>query len=273
VTLECAGDGRALLDPRPISQPLQAGAVGTAEWTGTPLRALLDEGGLDPTVCEVVFTARDRGIEGGRELAYAWGLSREEALRDEPLLAWAMNGQPLAPQHGAPLRLVVPGWYGMTQVKWLTRITVLDEPFTGYQNATAYRVTREPGDPGEPVRRIQPKALLRPPGFPDFQTRTRIVEAGVHELTGRAWSGEAPVARVEVSVDAGTTWHEASLDPPGDLYEWRRWRWTWVADAPGTTEVWVRATDEAGNVQPVDQRWNRQAMANNHVQRTCVLVR
>ena len=273
VTFECAGNGRAKLDPRPVSQPWLDEAVGTAAWTGVPLAAVLRRAGVRPGAVDVVFTGADHGVERGVEQDYQRALSVEDATADGVMLVHTMNGQPLPPQHGAPLRLVVPGWYGMTQVKWLTRITVLDEPFTGYQNATAYRVTRAPDDPGEPVRRIQPKALLRPPGFPDFQTRTRIVDEGTHQLTGRAWSGEAPVARVRVSVDAGATWHDAALDPAGDPFEWRRWRWTWTADRPGLTEVWVRATDEAGNAQPVEERWNRQAMANNHVQRTRVLVR
>jgi DMSO/TMAO reductase YedYZ molybdopterin-dependent catalytic subunit len=273
VTFECAGNGRAKVDPRPVSQPWLDEAVGTAEWTGVPLAGVLDRAGVRPGAVDVVFSGADHGVERGVEQDYQRALSLADATARGVMLVHTMNGGPLPPQHGAPLRLVVPGWYGMTQVKWLTRITVLDEPFTGYQNATAYRVTREPGDPGEPVRLIQPKALLRPPGFPDFQTRARIVDAGVHELTGRAWSGEAPVARVDVSVDAGASWHEATLDPPGDRFEWRRWRWSWTADRAGLTEIWVRATDEAGNVQPLEQRWNRQAMANNHVQRTRVLVR
>ena len=132
VTLECAGDGRALLQPRPISQPWLSGAVGTADWTGTPLRLLLEEAGLSDSACEVVFTGHDRGIEGHVEQDYQRSLSVPEVRRDDLLLAWGMNGADLEPQHGYPLRLVVPGWYGMPSVKWLRSIEVVRAPFEGY---------------------------------------------------------------------------------------------------------------------------------------------
>jgi sulfane dehydrogenase subunit SoxC len=273
VTLECAGNGRAHLVPRPVSQPWLDEAVGTAEWAGVALAPLLEQAGVRPGAVDVAFTGADHGIERGVEQDYQRGLSLDEALAGEAFLAHTMNGLPLAPQHGAPLRLVLPGWYGMAQVKWLTRITVLDRPFDGYQNATAYRIAQEFGDAGEPVTRIEPRALVRPPGFPDFQTRVRVVDAGTHLLRGRAWSGRAPVARVDVSVDGGETWAEAELDPAGDPYEWRRWRWTWTTEGTGPCEIVVRATDSAGNTQPLEQRWNRQAMANNHVHRVAVVVR
>ena len=128
VTLECAGNGRALLAPRPISQPWLQEAVGTAEWTGTPLAPLLEEAGLSGAAREVVFTGLDRGVQGDVEHDYERSLPLAEALREEVLLAYAVNGQPLPPQHGFPLRLVVPGWYGMTHVKWLRSITVAEEP-------------------------------------------------------------------------------------------------------------------------------------------------
>src|SRR5207253_8414602 len=139
VTLECAGDGRALLQPRPISQPWLTGAVGTAEWTGTPLRSLLEEAGIGDGVREVLFTGLDRGIEGGVEQDYQRSLAIETTMRDDVLLAWAMNGAPLEPQHGYPLRLIVPGWYGMAHVKWLRSIEAITYNFEGYQQAVAYR--------------------------------------------------------------------------------------------------------------------------------------
>ena len=120
---------------------------------------------------------------------------------------------------------------------------------------------------------MMPKALLIPPGFPDFQTRIRVVDRGGHELAGRAWSGVAPIVGVEVSVDGGETWHEATLGEESGRYAWRPWHWTWTADRTGRQELCARATDAAGNVQPVAQRWNLQAMANNHVHRVAVLVR
>jgi len=273
VTLECAGNGRARVLPRPVSQPWLDEAVGTAEWGGTLLAPLLDEAGVPSDAVDVVFTGADHGVERGVEQDYQRGLALGEVRSGGAFLALTMNGQPLPPQHGAPVRLMIPGWYGMTQVKWLRRITVLDRPFEGYQNKVAYRLKHSTDEEGDPVTRIEPRALLRPPGFPDFQSRTRFVDVGTHLLTGRAWSGVAPVERVEVSVDAGSTWHDAALGPAGDPHEWRRWEWSWSAGEPGRYELYVRATDATGNTQPVEQRWNQQAMANNHVQRVPVVVR
>src|SRR6266566_1943285 len=133
VTMECAGNGRATLSPRPVSQPWLLEAVGTAEWGGAALRPLLEEAGVLDGAVEVVFGGLDRGVEGGVEQRYERSLPLAEALRDEPLLAYEMNGQVLPPQHGFPVRLVVPGFYGMASVKWLERITVVEHPFEGYQ--------------------------------------------------------------------------------------------------------------------------------------------
>ena len=273
VTLECAGNGRARLEPRPVSQPWLLEAVGTATWTGTPLAALLGEAGVSPRAVDVVFTGADHGAERGVEQDYARALPLAEALRPDVLLAWGMNGSPLPPQHGAPLRLVVPGWYGMAHVKWLTRIEVLEEPFGGFQNATAYRLKTDAADPGTPVERIRPRALVAPPGWPDFMTRERFLRAGPVRLSGRAWSGRAPIARVEVSTDGGSTWIDAELAPadPAHPYSWRAWTADWTA-TPGRYELLTRATDEAGDTQPLEQEWNRQGMANNLVQRVPVTV-
>ncbi|MFD1827629.1 MULTISPECIES: sulfite oxidase [Mumia] len=272
VTLECAGNGRARTSPRPISQPWLDEAVGTARWSGVALDAVLDLAGLLPGAASVVFTGADHGVERGVEQDYQRALTVEEVAHGEAFVATTMNGAPLPPQHGAPARLVVPGWYGMAQVKWLVRITVLDHAFEGFQNATAYRIKQTADDLGDPVTRIEPRALVRPPGFPDFQTRTRVVDAGTHELSGRAWSGFAPVTRVEVSTDGGATWRDAEVDPPTEPYAWQRWSALWHA-TPGYVELCVRATDADGRTQPLAQRWNRQGMANTHVQRVPVVVR
>src|SRR4051812_3802391 len=140
VTMECAGNGRALFEPRAISQPWLIEAVGTAEWTGTPLAALLEEAGVADGAVEGLFTGLDHGGGGGVAQHYQRALPLADALRDDVLLAYEVAGRPLPPQHGFPLRLVVPGWYGMTNVKWLESITLLDRPFAGYQQAHAYRM-------------------------------------------------------------------------------------------------------------------------------------
>lgn len=273
VTLECAGNGRALLNPRPVSQPWLVEAVGTAEWTGVPLRLLIAEAGAGADAVDVVFTGADHGVERGVEQDYQRALPLDAATGTEPevLVAYEMNGAPLPPQHGRPLRLVVPGWYGMAHVKWLCGITVADEPFTGFQHTVAYRLRRDPEDEGEPVTRIAPRALLVPPGFPDFMSRARVVRPGAVPLEGRAWSGRAPVTSVEVSPDAGRTWYEAELAPQDHhRWAWRRWHHRWTA-TPGEHVLSVRATDAEGHTQPLDQPWNRGGFANNLIQRVPVL--
>jgi DMSO/TMAO reductase YedYZ molybdopterin-dependent catalytic subunit len=272
VTMECAGNGRARLSPRPVSQPWLLEAVGTAEWRGTPLRGLLEEAGVLGDAVEVAFTGLDHGVEGEVEQDYARALPVGEVLRDEPLLAWEINGQPLPPQHGFPLRLVVPGWYGMTSVKWLTRITVLAEPFEGYQNARGYRMRASQDDPGAPVSRIVPRALMVPPGFPDFMTRRRVVRPGPCRLEGRAWSGWAPITQVQVSTDAGLTWNDAEVGKQLSASAWCAWSWAWEPARPGEYELCCRASDAAGNAQPLEAAWNVGGYQNNSVQRVPVTV-
>jgi len=271
VTMECAGNGRAWLDPRPTSQPWLLEAVGTARWGGTLLRPLLEEAGWGKGAVEVLFTGLDRGIDGGIEQSYERALSLEEALRDEVLLAYEMNGAPLPPQHGFPLRLVVPGWYGMTSVKWLSEIDVLNEPFDGYQQAQAYRMRQAEDEEGTPVQRMVPRSLFVPPGIPEFLSRDRHAEAGEHVIEGRAWSGLAPITSVEFSDDGGSTWQPAELDPEEGRWAWRGWRYRWQAE-PGSYVLCSRARDEGGNEQPLDPPWNLGGYSNNAVQTVNVTV-
>jgi sulfane dehydrogenase subunit SoxC len=271
VTMECAGNGRARLEPRPVSQPWLLEAVGTARWRGTPLAPLLEDAGVPDGTVEVLFTGLDRGVEGGDEQAFQRALQLDDALRGEVLLAYEMNGAPLPPQHGFPLRLLVPGWYGMTNVKWLSRIEFLDAPFVGYQQSWSYRVRQSEDESGEPLQRMLPRSLLVPPGIPEFLTRERTVPAGEVLVEGRAWSGLAPVVSVEVSDDGGATWAAAELEPAGEPWAWRGWSYRWDAQ-PGEHVLCSRARDEAGNEQPVDPPWNLGGYANNAVQTVRVVV-
>jgi len=269
ITFECAGNGRALLEPRPISQPWLTEAVGTAEWGGTRLAPLLEEVGTSQKAIELLFSALDRGIEGGEAQTYERSLPIAEAR--DAILAYDMNGAPLPPQHGFPLRLVVPGWYGMQNVKWLTRITVLEEPYSGFQNSVAYRMYDADGEPGEPVTRMLPRSLMVPPGVPDFMTRVRHVEPGSTTLTGRAWSGYGSIDRVEVSTDGGASFDAAVLDPALGPSAWRGWSFEWNA-TPGEYLLSSRATDSQGKTQPLDPPWNLKGYANNAVERITVQV-
>jgi sulfane dehydrogenase subunit SoxC len=269
VTLECAGNGRSLLRPRPLSQPWMLEGVGTATWAGVPLAYLLTQAGVEADAVEVVFTGADAGIQGGVRQQYARSLPIGEALRPDVVLAYRMNGAELPPQHGYPLRLVVPGWYGMASVKWLSSINVVTRPFEGFQQAVAYRYQQDADDAGTPVTWIKVRSLMVPPGIPDFFTRGRVVAAGPVMLTGRAWSGAGAVQRVEVGIDG--KWAPAHLEHPASPFSWCAWSMPWVAD-PGEHELACRATDASGAVQPLEQDWNYQGMGNNVVQRIKVTV-
>ena len=271
-TMECAGNGRVHVEPHVVSQPWLLEAVGTGRWRGAALAPLLEEVGVAAGAVEVLFEGLDRGVEGEEEQVYARSLPLGEAMRDDVLLAYDVNGAALPPQHGFPLRLLVPGWYGMTSVKWLARIRVLDRPFDGYQQRHSYRLRQEEGETGEPLSRIQVRALMVPPGIPEYLTRARVVQAGECVLEGRAWSGEAEVAGVDVSTDGGESWADAELEPDSlGRWAWRRWRYEWNAE-PGEHELCCRARDDAGNVQPLESPWNVGGYANNAVQRVAVTV-
>jgi DMSO/TMAO reductase YedYZ molybdopterin-dependent catalytic subunit len=194
-----------------------------------------------------------------------------DAYASDLLLAYEMNGRPLPPQHGYPVRLVAPGWYGMAHVKWLHSIEVIDREFGGFQNVIAYRMRTDAHEAGTPVTRIEPRALLVPPGYPDFMSRCRFLSAGPVSLVGRAWSGWAPIERVEVSADGGSTWFAATLGDSTGRWSWRRFAAAWNA-TPGEHVLTARAADAAGRSQPVDAPWNRGGFANNSVQRIRVIV-
>jgi DMSO/TMAO reductase YedYZ molybdopterin-dependent catalytic subunit len=274
VAMECGGNGRAHLSPRPVSAPWHEEAVGCAEWTGTPLKPILEEAGVLDEAVEIVFSGYDRGLDAGVEHAYERSLSPADALREEVLLAYGMNGGPLPPQHGFPLRLVVPDWYGMASVKWLGKITAIDEPFSGVQQAIKYRYKQSEHDPGTPVTRKRPRALMVPPGIPDFLSRTRHVRAGKTLVEGRAWSGFGTVERVEFSPDGGRTWEDAQLGELLGLYAWMPWSYEWDAREPGEYELCVRATDASGKTQPTDgdETWNHGGYGVNAIQRVVVIV-
>lgn len=271
VTLECAGNGRTAMTPRTCSMPWHLEAVGTAEWTGTPLHHVLDQAGLAEDAVEIAFFGADRGFDRAIEHDYGRSLTPEKAMSDEVLLCYEMNGQPLLPQHGFPVRLLVPGWYGMASVKWLTRIEVLDHAFQGHQQVGTYRYRENSDDPGRPVETIRVRSLMTPPGIPDWYTRRRMVDAGPVEITGRAWSGGGiAVERVEFGVDG--VWQDARLEPRIGDYAWAKWNCTWQAE-PGEHVLSCRATDANGNVQPLEQVWDNSGFGNNVTQEVMVTVR
>lgn len=270
VTMECAGNGRAFMKPRPINQPWTHDAVSTAEWTGTPLKGILEKAGLTDDALEILFTGADRGIQSDQDQYYQRSLSIAEAMRDDVILAYEMNGAPLEPQHGYPLRLVVPGWYGMTNVKWLSEIKVISEAFNGVQ-MMFYRESSGAGDAGTAIETIKVRSLMAPPGIAVFPSLERQLDAGPVTLTGRAWAGKNQISRVQVSTDNGTTWDDATLDDSIGKYAWRGWNYEWQA-TPGKHTLISRATDSLGNVQPLEQVVTFYGVGNNGIARIEVNV-
>jgi DMSO/TMAO reductase YedYZ molybdopterin-dependent catalytic subunit len=270
VTLECAGNGRSGLHPPAEGEPWQYGAVSTAEWTGVPLAALLEAAGPTSRAREILIEGADRGTVATREgaIPFARSLPLEVARHPDTLLAYAMNGEPLTAPHGFPARLIVPGWYGMAAVKWVTRIAALAAPFEGYYQTERYILAHpERGETTrEPLTTIRVRSLIITPAA------GAVLPRGTHRVRGLAWGGEAPVTRVDVSVDGGATWAPAEWASPAERYAWRRWEYTWPATVPGPMSLRSRAFDEAGQAQPSAPEWNHLGYANNAIQVVPVTV-
>ena len=263
VTLECAGNGRSLLDPPVEGERWDLGAVSTAEWTGVPLVEVLDRVGVQPGAREVMFRGADRGtVEGhAAPISFERSLSLDDARTSGALLAYAMNGEPLPVQHGFPLRVVVPRWYAVTSVKWLQEIEVVADPFHGYYQGEKY-VYEWPDGEGvrsEPVTLQRVRSLITEPGPGDE------VAAGDVAVRGVAWSGAAPIATVEVSVGDGP-WQPARLVGERSESSWQWWELLTRLDRAGPTTLRARATDQAGRTQPERPEWNRLGYGNNVVQ-------
>jgi DMSO/TMAO reductase YedYZ molybdopterin-dependent catalytic subunit len=256
VTLECAGNGRTMMSPLPEGEPWGKGALGTAVWKGVPLAEVLGRARLNPDVLEILV----EGADGEGSQRFARSLPVSKALHPDTLLALEMNGEPLTRAHGAPVRLIVPGWYGMANVKWVRRIEALTRPFEGHYQRERYIYDSGDGRAPEPVSRMRVKSLIIAPA-----QGTRVAPGQV-VVQGLAWSGERRVVQVEVAVDGGETWKPATLLEAPKPSAWVRWAFTWEDAAPGRHTLRARATDEAGDTQPETAQWNRLGYGNNSVQ-------
>jgi DMSO/TMAO reductase YedYZ molybdopterin-dependent catalytic subunit len=249
-TVECAGNGRSFLAERQSGVQWGAGAVGHAEWTGVPLKLVLERSGLEPDALEVLFEGADVGTEPDHPapMPFARSLPLSKALHPDTLLANRMNGEVLDPNHGYPLRLFAPGWYGVASVKWLRRIEVLNKPFRGYFQSVKYTVQRETerGVETEIVGPMMPKSEIIRPRAGD------VLGLGGNRLSGVSWAGEDSVSRVEVSNDGGASWSDATLMGPQAPYSWTMWEYLWEAESPGELTVLARATSSRGRLQPAD---------------------
>ncbi|MDQ3147459.1 MAG: molybdopterin-dependent oxidoreductase [Actinomycetota bacterium] len=270
-TLECAGNGRSGFDPPVDGEQWRLGAVSTAEWTGVPLVEVLDRAGVQEGATDIVLRGADGGnVEGAADpIRFERGLSLDDARRSEALLAYAMNGEPLPLQHGYPLRVIVPGWYSVTSVKWLTDIEAVGAPFEGYFQTEryVYEWERNGTIEREPVRLQQVRSVITDP------TGDEEVVAGDLVIRGVAWSGAAPIARVDVSIGDGS-WQEAKLVGERRRHSWRWWELlTRIDDVAGPTTLRARATDLAGGTQPERPAWNRLGYGGNAIQTVALRLR
>ena len=266
-TLECAGNSRVFLVPQVPGAQWELGAVSNAEWTGVPLRALLERAGLAEDACEIVLEGADRGMPKEQPLppgpiSYAWSVPRAKATGPDVLIAYQMNGRDLPRNHGFPVRAIVPGHYGMASVKWLTRIQAVREPFLGYWQTTDYAYWASMD--GKPVRRALGEMNLK-----SQIARPRVYETvppnRIYPVFGAAWAGEMDVTGIEVSTDGGRTWAEAEFVDSVRRHAWRRWKFDWLTPKqPGQYTLLSRAKDARGALQPEGHDENYGPYVINH---------
>ncbi len=266
-TLECAGNTRIFLEPKVKGVQWGLGAVGNASWTGVALSAVLDRAKVKSGAIEVILEGADEGEianpprPAGR-IRFARSLPLEKAL-DDVLLAHTMNGQKLSASHGFPLRVIVPGWYAVASVKWLRRIIVTDKPFAGYYQSIDYTYwKRTAGLPTlAPLTEQQVKAEIARP-----ESGETVPAATTVKVHGAAWSCDADITKVEVSVDSGATWHGAQLMDSSVKNAWRLWEYDWRTPASlGKQTLLARATDSRGRVQPFERDADRGTYMIDHV--------
>ncbi len=266
-TLECAGNSRVFLVPQVQGAQWELGAVSNAEWTGVPLRALLERADVQEDACEIVLDGADRGTPKEEPIppepiSYAWSLSRAKALQPEVLIAYQMNGRDLSRDHGFPVRAIVPGHYGMASVKWLTGIRAVREPFHGYWQTSDYAYWGSMD--GKPVRRALGEMHLK-----SEIARPRVYETlapnRIYTVSGAAWAGETDVTEIAVSTDGGQTWGEAEFLDPVRRHAWRRWKFDWLTPKePGQYTLLARAKDAGGLFQPDKHDRNYGTYVINH---------
>ena len=266
-TLECSGNSRSLLKDKASGNPWTIGGVGNAIWGGIWLKDLLEAAGLQDNARHVGFEGFDKAM-GSAGIKFIRSIPVEKAMAST-LLAYEMNGQPLPLKHGYPLRALALGWTGANCVKWLKNISVLDKPFEGFFMDKVYRVFQKGEDPksGEVVTDIDLKSIIVEPAG------GQTLSAGIVPIRGAAYAGETGIAKVEVSVDNGSTWHAAELIGLKQPYAWRHWEYLWRVNTAGEYTIMARATDEDGMRQPQKANWNALGYGNNGINEHAVTVR
>ena len=276
--LECGGNGRAEFHPPARGNQWTTGAVGCPAWTGVRLKDVLETCGVADNAVYVAYEAADRHLSGdASKQPISRGVPVGKAMEDESLIAWAMNGQPLPPLHGYPLRMVCGGWPGSVSGKWLTRLLIRDRVHDGAKmGGQSYRVPCTPVAPGTAVadgnmciiESMPVKSLVT---FPESGARRAFGEPST--VRGHAWAGDYEVAEMYTSIDFGATWQPASLKQPVNRLAWQRWSTSIEFPQPGYYEIWARAVDELGRSQPVVlPAWNPRGYLNNACHRIAVTV-
>ena len=271
--LQCSGNGRAYHRPKVPGVQWERGAVGNAQWTGVRLRDLLQAAGIRAEARHVMFQGADRPVVATVPL-FVRSIPLEKALHPDTLLAYEMNGRPLPLLHGAPLRVITPGWMAESCIKWLTHIEVREDEASGYFMQTAYRVPvkSEHTDTGRADNATAPVEVMPVKSLISSPEDGQAVMAGGVRIKGVAWAGETKIAKVEISVDEGNTWQPAQLVGDDRLYAWRQWQFLWQATVQGTFAIVCRATDERGHVQPPATAWNPSGFLWNGWDRVTVRV-
>ncbi len=278
LVLECGGNGRSFFNPQARGNQWTNGGVGCAEWTGARLADVLKVAGVKPSAVFSGNYGADRSLADGTKDAISRGVPIKKLLDENNLIVWAMNGQPLPHIHGGPLRLIIPGWPGSVSPKWFTRLWVRDKYHDGPgMGSTSYRVAIKPMIPGDkpqegnfrdlesmPVRSI----ITEPSNATTFGKDVRDIR-----LRGAAWAGDLTVRQVDISTDFGATWTKAELSPPKNPYDWQRWTAVVRLPSEGYYEIWTRATDSKGTMQPhVAGNWNPQGYGANPMHRIAIRI-
>ena len=265
-TLECSGNSRSLLKQKAAGNPWTIGGVGNAVWGGIWLRELLEKAVLQDKAEHVSFEGLDKPL-GSAGIKFIRSIPIEKAM-SSTLLAYEMNGQPLPLEHGFPVRALALGWTGANCVKWVHKITVLDQPYEGFFMDNVYRVFQKGEDPkaGEVVKDIDIKSIIVEPA------NEASFSAGIVPVRGSAYAGEAVIQKVEISVDDGQTWNPANLIGLQQPYAWRHWEYMWPAKQRGDFTIMARATDTDGRRQPETAHWNMLGYGNNGIREHAVRV-
>ncbi len=276
--IECGGNGRAGFEPPAKGNQWTYGAIGCATYTGVRMKDVLRSAGLKNSAVYTGYYGSDLHLSGDpNKVPISRGTPISKAMDDHTLIVWEMNGRPLPALHGFPLRVVTPGWPGSTSIKWLKRITIRDQEHDGPKmTGYSYRVPQYPVPPGAHVPREDMKIIESMPvksliTFPKSRLNWKYKKS--LSVRGHAWAGDRSIKAVHVSIDFGVNWRKAVLTPPVNPFAWQNWKT--VIDFPmkGYYEVWARATDSIGEMQPmVVPGWNPKGYLNNAMHRISVTV-